>query len=52
VVAAIDGDEIVGGVTAHELGVTRSEDDELFIYDLAVRPAVQRRGIGRRLLSM
>ena len=50
--AAIDirGDP-VGGVTAHMLPMTRSESRELFIYDLAVRPDMQRRGIARRLIA-
>lgn len=50
--AAVDADErVVGGITAHELPMTRSETRELFLYDLAVRPEVQRRGIGRRLVT-
>lgn len=51
VMVACDGDEIVGAVTAHELPMTRSESTELFIYDLAVRPEHQRRGIGRALIQ-
>ena len=30
--------------------MTREESSEIFIYDVAVIPAFQRRGIGRRLL--
>ena len=45
------GDEVVGGLTAHELPMTRSEHIELFVYDLAVREDRQRRGIGRRLVE-
>lgn len=41
----------VGGITAHVLPMTRSEARELFIYDLAVTPAYQRRGIGRQLVE-
>ena len=51
VLAAIVGDEIVGGLTAHELPTTRNESTELFIYDVAVHPAFQRRGIGRQLMT-
>lgn len=40
----------VGGITAHALPMTRSESHELFIYDLAVDEAHQRRGIGRLLV--
>lgn len=50
-VAAFVGDELVGGVTAHELPMTRAEAAELFIYDLAVRADWQRQGIGRYLLT-
>ena len=50
-IAAFMGDEIVGGVTAHTLPMTRTESAELFIYDLAVRDDQQRQGIGRRLIA-
>ncbi len=49
--AALAGDEIVGGLTAHTLPMTRSEGAELFIYDLAVREAYQRQGVGRQLIA-
>ena len=49
--AALAGDEVVGGVTAHALPMTRAETTELFIYDVAVRADYQRRGVGRRLLT-
>ena len=48
--AALDGEEVVGGLTAHTLPMTRSPEAELFIYDLAVRADRQRRGIGRALV--
>lgn len=48
--AALDGDEVVGGITAHELPMTRSEAIELFVYDLAVRQDRQRAGVGRLLV--
>lgn len=41
----------IGGVTAHVLPMTRHEAAELFIYDLAVDPAHQRRGVGRALVE-
>jgi len=43
--------EIVGGLTAHTLPMTRSESREVFIYDIAVREDHQRRGVGRLLMS-
>jgi aminoglycoside 3-N-acetyltransferase I len=48
--AFIDGD-VVGGVTAHTLPMTRTESFEIFIYDVAVRADKQRLGIGRRLIA-
>ncbi len=49
--AAFDGDQIIGGVTAHSLPMTRSETAEVFIYDLAVRQDHQRKGVGRHLVA-
>jgi len=49
--AAFIGDEIVGGLTAHTLPMTRAERSEIFIYDIAVRKDQQRKGIGRRLVT-
>lgn len=48
---AVDGDTPVGGATAHALPMTRRESTELFLYDIAVSAAHQRRGIGRALLD-
>jgi aminoglycoside 3-N-acetyltransferase I len=50
-VAAVVGDEIVGGLTAHTLPMTKSESSEIFIFDVAVRPDHQRTGVGRLLLA-
>jgi aminoglycoside 3-N-acetyltransferase I len=49
-IAALSGEEVVGGLTAHTLPMTRTESREIFIYDVAVRSDHQRQGIGRRLL--
>ncbi len=49
-VAAYSDDELVGGITAHALPMTRSQSHELFVYDVAVLPSHQRHGIGRELL--
>src|SRR5579862_8312588 len=51
VIAAFSGDDVVGGLTAHALPMTRTESRELFIYDVAVREDHQRQGVGRRLLE-
>jgi aminoglycoside 3-N-acetyltransferase I len=50
-IAAIDDGEVVGGVTAHTLPMTRKQSSEIFIYDMAVRPDRQRQGIGRSLVG-
>jgi len=47
--AAFCGDEIVGGLTAHTLPMTRDESSEIFIFDVAVQASHQRRGVGRAL---
>lgn len=51
IIAALDGDKAVGGLTAYTLPMTRTESAEVFIYDLAVREDQQRRGIGRGLMG-
>ena len=50
-IAALAGDDVVGGVTAHALAMTTAEASELFIYDIAVRADQQGRGVGRRLVA-
>jgi aminoglycoside 3-N-acetyltransferase I len=50
-VAALEDREPVAGLTAFTLPLTRSETSELLIYDIAVRPEHQRRGIGRALID-
>lgn len=49
--AAVAADGPIGGLTAHQLPMTRSETSELLIYDLAIRSDWQRRGVGRALLQ-
>ncbi len=49
-IAAFIGTEIVGGLAAHTLPMTRSSSNELFIYDLAVRGDHRREGIASLLL--
>jgi aminoglycoside 3-N-acetyltransferase I len=49
--AAVADGAPVGGLTAFVLPLTRAEAGELFLYDLAVRPDHQRRGVGRALLE-
>jgi aminoglycoside 3-N-acetyltransferase I len=49
--AAFAGDDIIGGITAHTLPMTYQESSEIFIFDVAVRSAHRKKGIGRRLLT-
>ena len=49
--AALSGDSVVGGITAHTLPMTRSAKSELFVYDIAVHAAHQRQGVGRLLVE-
>jgi aminoglycoside 3-N-acetyltransferase I len=49
--AAFEGDQIIGGITAHSLPMTRTETAEIFVYDLAVRRDRQRTGVGRQLVA-
>ncbi len=49
-IAASSDGELLGGITGHTLPMTRSEARELFVYDIAVAPEHQRRGIGRELV--
>jgi aminoglycoside 3-N-acetyltransferase I len=51
-IAALSGDEVIGGLTAHTLAMTRTESAEVFIYDVAVRADRQRMGIGRQLVTL
>ena len=49
--AAFDDEAVIGGLTAYTLPLTREECSEIFIYDLAVRPDRQRKGVGRELVK-
>jgi aminoglycoside 3-N-acetyltransferase I len=44
-------DKIAGGLTAYELANYYAVGAEVFIYDIAVKPAFQRKGLGKQLLS-
>jgi aminoglycoside 3-N-acetyltransferase I len=50
-VVSLDGNEVVGGLTAYELSLYYSEQSEIFLYDLAVKTEHQRKGIGKSLVQ-
>lgn len=50
-IAAFYENEIVGGLTAYELSMYYSENSEIFLYDMAVKPEYQRMGIGKGLID-
>lgn len=43
--------EVLGGLTAFEMPRYYSQHSELYIYDIAVEPAYQKQGIGRKLME-
>jgi aminoglycoside 3-N-acetyltransferase I len=49
-VAALLGDEVVGGLAAYELRKFEQERSEIYIYDLAVAAAHRRQGIATALI--
>ncbi len=51
VIAALNGNDIIGGLTAYELPGYYSEQSELFLYDIAVRQELQQTGIGKSLIA-
>ena len=48
--AALKGDEVVGGMAAYELHKFEQERSEIYIYDLAVAAAHRREGIATALI--
>ena len=51
VMAAFSGEEILGGLTAYELPLYYDNKTEIFLYDMAIHPDHQRKGIGKQLLE-
>jgi aminoglycoside 3-N-acetyltransferase I len=49
-VAALAGDEVIGGLAAYELQKFESARTEIYIYDLAVREAHRRKGVATALI--
>lgn len=51
VLAAVHGNKIIGGLTAYEMPLYYSSGSEVYIYDMAVDTAYQRKGIGKDLIA-
>ncbi len=51
VFAAMNGQTVIGGLTAYELPSYTRQGAELFIYDIAVHPAHRRKGVGEELIK-
>ncbi|MDW3209083.1 MAG: GNAT family N-acetyltransferase [Reichenbachiella sp.] len=51
VFVAKDGDELIGGLTAHVLDRYDNENPSVYVYDLAILTNYQRKGIGKKLMS-
>lgn len=49
--AALDGEEVVGGLVAYVLEKFERERSEVYVYDLAVAEAHRRNGIATRLIE-
>jgi aminoglycoside 3-N-acetyltransferase I len=50
-IAALKGDEVVGGIAAYVLPKFEQERSEIYIYDLAVAEAHRREGIATALIA-
>lgn len=48
---ALDGEEVVGGITAYELAKPEQERSEIYLYDLAVLKSHRRRRIATVLIA-
>ncbi len=48
---ALDGNNVIGGITAYELPMLAKAKPEIFVYDVAVQHEYQRKGIGKKLMA-
>ncbi len=51
VIAAIQEDKVIGGLTAYELERYYTDKSELYIYDIAVKTELHNKGIGKKLVD-
>ena len=50
-IAALDGEQVVGGIAAYVLDKFEQERSEIYIYDLAVQADHRRRGIATAMIA-
>ncbi len=48
---ALDGGDVVGGITAYDLPKPEQERSEIYLYDLAVAESHRRRGVATALIA-
>jgi aminoglycoside 3-N-acetyltransferase I len=48
---ALDGETVIGGVTAYELPMFYKQVNEMFLYEIAVKPEYRRNGIAAALIE-
>lgn len=48
---ALDGGDVVGGITAYDLPKPEQEHSEIYLYDLAVAESHRRRGVATALIA-
>jgi len=51
VLVALHNDNLVGGLTGYELPMYKRQIREMFLYEIAVKPAFRQKGIARALIE-
>jgi ribosomal protein S18 acetylase RimI-like enzyme len=50
-VVALDGENLIGGLTAYEMKMCKRETTEMFLYEIEVAESHRRRGVVRALIE-
>ena len=51
VIAAIENQQLIGGLTAYELKMFKRETTEMFLYEIEVKEAHRQKGVGKALIG-
>lgn len=51
VIVALDGEDLVGGLTAYEMQMFKRPTTEMFLYEIEVAEPYRQRGIGKALIE-